>query len=254
MAFPSLIAQTFIENWPDEVAELSFRQEKIILSAEDTIALGACTPQFRETMKAHGSYTLSTQFLAALDKAMARFPDGAMPRIGYCSWKDSCLLNEPARSARQVLSIITRPNPRVAAALQQNAVHGHETAFFLRQWVAIPPWSEFRMFMRNRKFYGISQYYYRDLFPEIERNLSAICKALFEFCAKFRHISHMETVIVDVFLRPSADGLDACLIELNPHNPRADPCFYSWEGAGDFDGRLRFRNTQGQVVTVRLAA
>ncbi len=122
-----------------------------MLSAEDTIALGACTPQFREAMKARGNYALSTGFLAALDKAMARFPDGAMPRIGYCSWKDSCLINEPARSARHVLSIITRPNPRVAAALQQNAVDGRETAFFLRQWVPIPPWSEFRMFMRKRR-------------------------------------------------------------------------------------------------------
>lgn len=254
MAFPSLIAQTFIENWPDDVAELSFRQEKIMLSAEDTIALGACTPQFREAMKARGNYALSTEFLAALDKAMAKFPDGAMPRIGYCSWKDSCLINEPARSARHVLSIITRPNPRVAAALQQNAVDGRETAFFLRQWVPIPPWSEFRMFMRKRRFYGISQYYYRDLFPEIEQNLGAVCRSLFEFCAKFRHISHMETVIVDVFLRPSAGGLDACLIELNPHVPRADSCFYSWEGGGDFDGRLRFRNAQGQVVAMRLTA
>ncbi|WP_040853652.1 hypothetical protein [Phyllobacterium sp. YR531] len=252
MAFPIELRKTFLENWPEELLERSFRHEKIVLSVEDTIALGSMSVEFREAMSLFGNYPLSDEFYEALNAGVAKFSEGVMPRLGYCSWKDSTLVHQSAKTPKQVLSNITRPNRRIATALQENAVDGVETPLFLRQWADIPAWSEFRIFMKARKFSGISQYYYRDHFPEIAENLTEVRAALTEFCVEFSQISHMDTVIADVYLRTLPDGqFKARLIELNPYSVQSDPCFYSWDNMDSFDARLVFR--QGtQIMTAKL--
>lgn len=252
MAYPKSISDTFFTSWPDALKEKSIRQEEITVSPEDVVALGANTPDFCEKFEMYNHFELSQEFLDQVTAGLEKFPSGAFPRLDYCSWKESCLMNSAATTLRDVEAIILQPNVRIASALLESAIHNQGSIFYLREWVDMPRWSEFRIFMRDRKIIGTSQYYTGEHFPQIQQNLDGIRQALVEFCLFFYKESHLETVIADVFLVHVGDTLQARLIELNPFLNRADPCLYNWEKS-DFDAKLRFEKND-RIVAVSLAS
>ncbi|KZL24353.1 hypothetical protein [Pseudovibrio sp. WM33] len=252
MAYFKSISDTFFATWPDSLKEKSIRHEEIALSPQDVVALGANTPEFCEQFEMFNHFDLSQDFLDEVAVGLEKFPSGAFPRLDYCSWKESCLVNSPARTLRDVEAIILQPSLRVAAALMEPAVHNAGANFYLREWIDIPRWSEFRIFMRDRKIIGISQYNTAEQFSQIQQSLDDIRTALIEFCLFFHKESHLETVIADVFLTDQNEKLQARLIELNPFLNRADPCLYSWKKS-DFDGKFRFIKNE-RIVAAPMAS
>ncbi|WP_231564846.1 cell division cycle 123 family protein, partial [Paracoccus halophilus] len=96
------------------------------------------------------------------------------PRIGFCSWKSPRIQILASYQSRGVLYTICSENERVARAI---AAHlSSETSLFLhlRKWHDIPLWSEFRIFIRDRRVIGISQYHHQSGFAEIPANERAI--------------------------------------------------------------------------------
>jgi hypothetical protein len=87
---------------------------------------------------------------------MAQFPDGVMPRIGYCSWKAGSIINAPAKTARDVLQIMSRNDPRIGRAVIAHVVMKEPVVPHLRPWIKIPEWAEFRMFIRDGRVSGAS--------------------------------------------------------------------------------------------------
>ncbi|SFA62819.1 protein of unknown function, partial [Paracoccus halophilus] len=112
-------------------------------------------------------------------------------------------------------------------------------------WHDIPLWSEFRIFIRDRRVIGISQYHHQSGFAEIPANERAIKASLSDFCRDLLDALHMETVVADVFVERQDNGsFKTTLIELNPFIQRTDPCLYTWKNGGDFDGGFRYREAQ----------
>ncbi|AEV39699.1 Cell division cycle protein 123 (plasmid) [Pseudovibrio sp. FO-BEG1] len=239
MAYPKAVSDTFFASWPDALKQASVPHEEIPISPEDVLALAANTPEFCEQFGIFNHYGLSEEFRDTISKGLEKFKDGAFPRLDYCSWKTSCLLNAPAKSLGEVEAIVLQPNQRVASALMDPVINNTGANFYLRKWVDIPRWSEFRIFMRDRKIIGVSQYYTDEQFPALQENLDKIREALIEFCLFFYKESHLDTVVADVFLANQNEKLQAQLIELNPFLNRTDPCLYNWEKS-NFDGKLRF--------------
>ncbi|KZL20245.1 hypothetical protein PsAD2_01542 [Pseudovibrio axinellae] len=252
MAYPKAVSDTFFASWPDALKQASVPHEEIPISPDDVLALAANTPEFCEKFAMFNHFDLSQDFLDEVTAGLEKFPSGAFPRLDYCSWKESCLLNSPARTLRDVEAIILQPNQRIASALMEPAIHNQGANFYLREWIDMPRWSEFRIFMRDRKIIGISQYYTTEQFPQIQQSLDDIRQALIEFCLFLYKESHLETVIADVFLSNQNEKLQAHLIELNPFLKRADPCLYSWEKS-DFDGKFRFIKNE-RVVAAPMAS
>lgn len=244
MFFPVAIRGTFIENWNPELLSMSIETRSIQLSVSDVWVLGGFTPLFRDiTGYSAGNY-FSENFLKDIESALEKNPLVA-PRIGFCSWKSPRIPVLASYKSRGVLYTICSENERVARAI---AAHlSSEIALFLhlRKWRDIPPWSEFRVFIRDRRVIGISQYHHQSGFPEISANERAIKTSLSDFCRDLLDALHMDTVVADVFVeRQENDRFRTMLIELNPFIQRTDPCLYTWKNGGDFDGGFRYREAR----------
>ena len=237
-----MTSATFPEAWPEQLKELAPRTTEVPLEPPDAWVLGSFTPSFRA---AHGPINppfFSDSLLAQLDAALADFEHGVMPRISYCSWKVSTLRHFPTRTLKQMLALLTQPDPRVAAALEVMVTSGDPVVLHLRDWRDLAPWSEFRMFIKDRQFAGVSQYHHREHFPLLARNYAPLAQVLADFADRVLEVIHMDDVVVDLAVaETAAGGFQAELIELNPFDRRTDPCLFSWDKPGDFDQTFRIR-------------
>ncbi|KJS08447.1 MAG: hypothetical protein VR78_18110 [Hoeflea sp. BRH_c9] len=251
LAFPSAIAATFIENWPVDVAKLAAPTISVELDPGDVLVLGSHCRLFRDYFGDVGGGELSERFVREASGALKQMPDGAMPRLGYASWKASMIVNEPICSFRDLMKVMTRDDPRIAKALIRHAMTKEGAWLHLRQWRVIPPESEFRMFIRKRQVIGISQYYANDIFPGIEANRRDLVHSLNAFAAAFIDISHLEDAVIDVWAIPDTSNAIS-LIEINPFSALTESCLYRNMDVGGFDRCLRFRAADGSVVAVAL--
>jgi D123 len=241
MFFTQALRQTFPEHYPDGLRDLMMPMVSIKLSAEDAVVLGGFNMAFRAAMTGGGSDSyFSDGFLDTLDAAMAQFPEGVMPRLGYCSWKAGSVDNIPAIGTRGVLQVMSRDDPRIGRAMIAHVVMNEPAVLHLRPWIKIPEWAEFRMFIRGGRVVGASQYLHRAVFPAITHNEAAILAALQQFSTVLLPALHLDDVVADVFVTPQGTGFRTTLIELNPFQPETDACLFSWARGGNFDGSFRF--------------
>jgi D123 len=243
---------TFPEHYPDGIRDLMLPMVSIKLSDHDAQVLGGFSIAFRAAMTGSTDDYFSTGFLDTLDTVMAQFPEGVMPRIGYCSWKAGAISNAPAMDARGVLQVMSRDDPRVGQALVAHVVMAEPVILHLRPWVKIHEWSEFRLFIKDGRVIGASQYMHQGTYPAISQNEAAILAALQSMAEALLPALHLKEVVADVFVEAQGKGFRATLIELNPFVPATDPCLFTWANGGDFDGSFRFNRIP--VAPARAAA
>ena len=240
MAFPAQTAATFLENWPAALADVSVRSAAVPLSEQDMKVLGGMTPSFRESQGYYDTDHYTDGFLEGIDAALEEFPEGVMPRLGYCSWKASTVVHGPAFGRRGVLSVLSQPDDRIANALAVHLAHGAPAVLHLREFVEIPPWAELRLFFRQRTLVGVSQYHYQSFFEELVQLYQPLTETVARFADSLLAKLHLDDVVADIFVALDDDGeVKPTLIELNPFDKRTDPCLFSWTEPGDFDGTFR---------------
>lgn len=195
---------------------------------------------------------------AKVSEAVDKMPNGAFVRLGSRSPKDAwSLLREGAKvlpgtdPLRFMLDCSERIYEDLTLAIQQN----YTPHIWVRQWVDIPKWSEFRCFMHNRQLVGISQYYYDEVFPELDADL---CEwAIKEFFKLFISATTMDSVVFDVFVKsrqvgPNSRDIEVKLLEINPYFELTDPCLFAWNLAPDkdfhykavFDGSFKYNKAE----------
>ncbi len=243
---------TFMEAWPDEVVALGLPMEQVTLSEQDRLAIGSRTAAFRDMFDVDEMQPLSREFYAKADEKIAVFESGAHARLGGCSFKQpGRFQTKPIFSGRDLAPHVLHENARVAGLVASSLQDNFDVSLFFRPWREIPRWTEFRLFMSNRRFVGASQYFHAHAFPEIEYNAKRIAAALIDFTIAFVAVSHLNDAIVDVFLEPNGGGSwRAVLLDMNPLIWRADACLFRWQNNGDFDRGLRFRGSDGRVLSM----
>jgi hypothetical protein len=247
---PAYFAQvhpTYIENWSNGLYSLSIPQIDIPLSLQDTIDFGTNLTVFG------ASFGTPPQSISRIkdwiEVALKHFPNGAFVRLGSRSGKDSTYAQHYGLKVTHpyaAIKILTEASERVAFDLRLALREQYNPHIFVRQWLEIPTWAEFRCFMKNRKLVGISQYDCKNLghCPEIAANAKQIKSAIEAFFKEFKVVSHLDDVVFDVFIiaREQASQLsfDVKLLELNPFFEKTDACLFDWHNSSDFDGSFRF--------------
>lgn len=289
------VVPTYIENWPRALCNLSIAQVDIPLTVDDAKRLGSniielgCgfvmtddeRKQASEAAKAaHRKFMGETKadeipvefpqerwepadisdIRRRVIEAAATFPRGGFVRLGSRSPKDSWLgqsegFKVTAGDGKDPLRFMLDCSERVADDLAQAIAHEYAPHIFVREWLEFPESMEFRCFMRGRKLVGISQYQYRDYFPELHergerQRLQWIIETFFE--SQFRDACHLDDVVFDVFVKSrnvaSSVTLNECrLIEINPFFQWTNPCLFDWRNDGDFDGSFRLNETPPKV-------
>jgi hypothetical protein len=231
---------TAMGGWCDDLADLMLPFDRIFLSRADLIVIGAATPGFMRNLADPCPPDFSNVLKSDLAVMMSRYPMGAHLRLDLCSFKSE--IGSPrAVGANGALWLLRQPNPRPAGLIKRGLQDGAELSLFLFPWLPIPKWAEFRIFIREHRVIGVSQYYSDGTYPEIAHHEAALKAALAGFAKVALPRLHLPDVALDVFAEPTPDGFRIRLVELNPMVQRTDPCMFTWANGGDFDGSFRFR-------------
>jgi len=182
------------------------------------------------------------------EEAVRMMPDGAFIRLGSRSPKDSWALQRTGGKIlpnQDPLQYLLDGSERVYEDLMLALQRNYQPYIWVRQWVDIPKWTEFRCFMHNRKLAGISQYYYAETFPEIDPGL---CEwAIREFFGMFLSATMLDSIVFDVYVKirkvgPNSRDIEVKLLEINPFFEMTDPCLFEWHV--EFDGSFRYNKVE----------
>jgi hypothetical protein len=245
-AYLNKVVPTYIENWPDAMMALSIPQSDIRLSLIEAKAFYLMVERGSQTCDDADSAIEKLRL--EFSRALSRFPDGAFVRLGSRSGKDSeFALAHGLRVtiAEEAVQMLTSKSRRLAFDLRLAIKFGYQPHVFVREWREIPPWAEFRCFMKNRQLAGISQYDCKNVGHHnwISDNANQIKHAISIFFDKFSGISHLDDVVFDIYLSRGGskdDSLEVTLLEINPYFHHTDPCLFKWQDEDDFDGSFRF--------------
>lgn len=99
----------------------------------------------------------------------------------------------------------------------------------LRKWKDMKPYEEFRVFIRERVLYCMSQMYYREgAMPQLRGKRMFIWEKAEKFVKEIAPYLPAHDSVCDVVVPLSEEK--AYLIEVNPWNPsKTDPCLFKWE-------------------------
>jgi len=246
-----LVVPTYIENWPEGLSNLSVSHVSLPLGMPRAFLLiFGCIMDGKEIAPLHQSYLVAME--AKLDNAIQAFPHGCFIRLGSRSPKDSWLGIDKGfkcTTGHHALSLLLDSPDRIYDDVALAVAHDYQPQIYLRKWVDIPEWSEFRCFMHKGKLVGISQYSYlnRERFPEVCDNSGSISWAIEKFFEGYLRpilYPHFESVVFDVFVKVRGHGnareWQVKLLEINPWFQGTDPCLFSWEHPEDFNGSFRF--------------
>jgi hypothetical protein len=231
-----LAKPTYIENWAPELYRMSIAQIDVSMTLAEAnnifeIVWNNKKPELDGLCK-------------RLDEALVKMPNGAYVRLGSRSPKDSfCTDGFKVTKSGQVLTLFLNSErifDDLCLAIKENYI----PHIWVRQWIDIPKWSEFRCFMHNRKLVGISQYYYYEMFQEIIASHDSIKWAIEQFFPSFRDACHLDKVVFDIWTKRRDCGNETMwevrLIEINPLFELTDPCLFNWHNPTDFNGDFRY--------------
>lgn len=241
----TLAVPTYLENWPQELQELSISQVDIPLTRDEAIALGSNILEFGEQFQ---PYPMSLDSVyTKLEDAFKRLPGPVFVRLGSRSPKDAVYWEKDTLAVstpKEAIQLLTAGSERMYEDLQLGLTYDYNPHIFLRQWIKLEDWVEFRCFMKNRKLVGISQYYHRKRYPEIVDEWDTIQWAIETFFNSFfRTASHLDDVVFDVYMVRLGGGrsYNSCncasspwtswrvrLLEINPYWNLTDPAMFTW--------------------------
>lgn len=243
---------TFIEAWPTGLARLSFSHEVVELSPADRRALVSRVPAIRSLLGLNGRLPYSNELPRVLAEALARLPAGAFMRLGACSFVTPHRGPAAVRSAAEAVQLLVDPGERAARMVHRCVVSGHPVALYLRRWHEIPPSGEFRLFIRDGVFVGASQYHHTVVFPGLSESVSAAQAEIGRFVGELVPQLPMPSVVADVWIDASRGALRTTLIEINPYMRVTGSALFDWDREDDFDGSLRFLDSERRVVRLQL--
>lgn len=243
---------TFIENWPRALCNLSIPQVDIPLTTDEAKVLGRSIVEWGECFEPVEPAMRSRCYrhiCNLMGAALGRFPNGAFVRLGSRSPKDAWHTDPHVHTPEQAWARLTDISERMYEDLALCLNMGYAPHIFLRKWIVMEPWQEFRCFQRDGRLVGISQYDYLHGIEHmmLHQHSDALAWAIQMFHRDFKRASHLDDVVFDVFVTHVAQGpvhaWSARLLEINPFFELTDPCLFDWrDGGSDFDGTFRWQH------------
>jgi hypothetical protein len=274
---------TFMENWPSDLRDISIPSYDRELSRDEALVLGASIWDWGECFDvSHLSdervNELRASLIQWLDSKVKLMPNGAFVRLGSRSPKDGLYWGQKptddtegrVRTGEEAFWRMTAASERIADDLRLQLGKGYAPHIFVRQWIDMPEWCEFRCFQQNGRLIGISQYYNRGVYQEVCEDAAGMKWAIEQFHQLvFKPITQdnptLKNVVFDIFVKPliqvSIDGsgkpipgtgsrrYEVKLLEINPFFNLTDPCLFDWNAPSDFRGQLRYRTELGPRAT-----
>jgi hypothetical protein len=227
----------FLENWPVDLSELSVPHIGLKLTVAECLLLAGAVYSSKD-LEEKAAFSIMEKISVGLTK----FPDGFFVRLGSRSPKDVLSLagTYRSRSPESALLALQR-SQRIIEDCIWALNNNYLPTVFCRDWRTIEQWSEFRVFVRDRKIIGMCPYHAQLEPPRPDwLTTESIFICLTEYVTKLMPLFPVSSVVCDVFLTANSlnYSITPTLLELNPFCAKTDAILYSWETAS-FDCAFR---------------
>ena len=220
---------TFIENWPMALRKLSMPSFDIPLNQKEALALGSNISELNVMFPPPAGQDISGITKRIDYKIKHDIKGSAFVKLGSRSPKDSWRGHKHGfrvNSGAEAIELLTDCSERIADDLLNAIACNYIPRIWVRRWVDIPRWTEFRCFVYKGELIGISQYFYGEYFPEIAEYHDNIKTSIHKYFEGFvKPACHLDTVIFDVNI--TAHNSCSHLIEINPFSQFTDFCLYN---------------------------
>ncbi|WP_197056035.1 hypothetical protein, partial [Paracoccus halophilus] len=163
---------TSVSEWPDAIRDLCLSVSEFDVAPVDAALMLLLSAGEHGEAKVR-RLSFSDEFRSDLDAVLNQYPDGAHLRLNLCSFKRGPRAPR-IQDAAGFAAVLARQNYRVYSVLKASVDRHEDIQLFAFPWHDIPLWSEFRIFIRDRRVIGISQYHHQSGFAEIPANERAI--------------------------------------------------------------------------------
>lgn len=205
------------ESWPQALKDLSFRTGLLELTAVDQETLRGLFDDKPDAPAANALADRITTAIKLID------PDGCFVKLSSRSPKDTFFPDVTRFNTGEEVLTAFMQSERILDDLIEYKYADTPCYLLLREYRPIPKHEEWRCFIRKGKIAGITQYHYRDYFPELVADCQGIEAQCLVFLERFVLPKlHLDTVVVDVWT-----GKRPILIEINPYG-LSDPCLLSY--------------------------
>lgn len=250
LLFIRSITSFYLENLPPGISELFIPQQPVPMPLE-------ALPAFAAQLDIPGAER-SSESMKAMDEFFKIFsnvvegnnPGGSFFRLGSRSPKDT-FNYRPLKVLNPLDAIhLCMLSDRIGHDIHWGFLHSYSPTFFVRPWLEMERWREFRCFVKDGKLYGISQYYcFNDAeFPEIAVHSHIVAKLLAKMILEsVIPAAPHHTFACDVYYLPDVPKL----IDYNPFNHKTGMCLFDASYQSSHKTELRFRHN-GNVAALPL--
>jgi len=240
------ITSFYLENLPKQILDLFIPQVSVAVTKE-------ALPSFAAQLDVPGAVRTreSNQAMAEVFtrlRSVVESHEYSFVRLGSKSPKDvEALYGTLKVSTAKDALLMFAVSKRIRADVNWNFLYGYPPVFFVRPWMDLSPWREFRCFIRNRELEGISQYFCRNRaeFPEIAHEARSIAKAVTRFIReKVIPMAEHDTFACDVYYTTAAP----LIVDYNPLTGRTGLCFFDASLPPPERPEVRFRHNGGIVA------
>lgn len=190
------ITSYYLENLPEALLQVCVPQERILLTPGMMQAL-ACKLGIPGVEREDETGSRHTDLASHIQTALDAVGRKAFVRLGSRSPKDSLCRQLPCASARDALDMLAF-SKRMIDDVHWAWLYDYPVSLFIRPWLDIREWQEFRCIIQGGMLYGISQYYAeeRPCYQEICNNYKEISCAIRDFLTQYvlPHAVHSDYV------------------------------------------------------------
>lgn len=244
-AFYRYCLPTFLTEWPESLARLSFRTVLVHLDAAEAAALRH-GPLWKGPVWGMSDPTVD-KLMGKLREGLHAMGGAAFLRTHTRSPKDSLLWQQHAGRVDHPWFglVMLQESERFHADARWLALDGALPVIALREWVAMLPGLEFRCFVRDGVVVGIAQRPgHTPRNPALQAHAALVQARLTTFAHECTRRAGLTSAAYDLCLRrPPDEALtlaDIRLVEINPWHSATDRFAFEARAERGFDGSFRF--------------
>ncbi len=206
--YTALAADFFLENLPEGLLNLFVPQRAMKSPAP--------TPENAQILGL---------FWKEMDAAIKANRGGSFVRLGSCSPADIFHPSYKVKNAKAFM-LLWGKSQNLLESGEWGLAHSYTPVYFVRPWIDIKPWQEFRCIVKNRRLWGISQFYRSDN-PKDPRRITPVEEIAagisdFIYNSVLPNARHNSFVCSVLYTKP-----ELRLIDFNPLTPQTNRCLFN---------------------------
>jgi hypothetical protein len=248
---PDSVLATFPPRWPAALAELAGPRVATPLDSAELRAIAAQDRSVRALLGQRDRPALPERLVERLPGLFQSGFNPAFARLCPCSFKQGLWPCPPLVSPAQLVRRLQHPGERAADMAYRCLQADCQVSLTLKPWYDFAPEQEFRLFFRDRRLAGASQYHPGAQSRLQHAELAELAARIADFARHIADALHIADAVADIVVFAPVEH-EPLLLELNPWHPFTGTGLFDPTRPDPFERTLLVRTSARRTVELAL--